>query len=53
MNRSFTIAIQKENRRHVAKCLENNVASQGETMDEAIANLRETLELYYEDEGWT
>jgi predicted RNase H-like HicB family nuclease len=50
MSRLFTITIQKEDTWYVAKCLENSVASQGETMDEAIANLREALELYYEDE---
>ncbi|MCL2827602.1 MAG: type II toxin-antitoxin system HicB family antitoxin [Oscillospiraceae bacterium] len=50
MSRLFTIVIQKEDFWYVAKCLENNVASQGETMDEAIINLREALELYYEDE---
>jgi predicted RNase H-like HicB family nuclease len=50
-NRIFTIAIQKEDDWFVAKCLENNVASQGKNMDEAIGNLREALELYYEDEA--
>ncbi|HBK54483.1 MAG TPA: type II toxin-antitoxin system HicB family antitoxin, partial [Syntrophomonas wolfei] len=29
---------------------ENNVASQGKTIDESLQNLREALELYYEDE---
>jgi predicted RNase H-like HicB family nuclease len=33
----------------VARCLEIEVASQGETIDEALANLREALELYFED----
>jgi len=50
MGKLFTAVIQKENTWYVAKCLENSVASQGETMDEAITNLREALELYYEDE---
>jgi predicted RNase H-like HicB family nuclease len=40
----------KEGDFYVAKCIDNNVASQGRTMDEAIANLKEALELYYEDE---
>jgi predicted RNase H-like HicB family nuclease len=30
--------------------LENNVASQGKTIDGAIANLREAIALYYEEE---
>ncbi len=50
MNRVFTIVICQEDDWHVAKCVENNVASQGKTMDEAITNLREALELFYEDE---
>jgi len=50
MNKLFTISIQKENKWYVAKCLENSVASQGETMDDAMDNLREALELLYEDE---
>ena len=51
MSKSFTIAIQKEDDWYVAKCLENSVASQGKTMDEATDNLREALMLYYEDES--
>lgn len=49
MSRHFTVAIQKDHDWFVAKCLENSVASQGKTMDEATANLREALALYYED----
>lgn len=33
----------------MARCLEIEVASQGETIDDALANLREALELYFED----
>ena len=51
MNKTFTIAIQKEDNWFVAKCLENNVASQGKTMDEAIKSLSEAITLYYEDEA--
>jgi predicted RNase H-like HicB family nuclease len=35
---------------YVARCLDVEVASQGHTIDEALANLREALELYFEDE---
>jgi len=49
MSRLFTISIQNDGDWFVAKCLENYVASQGKTMDEAIENLREALMLYYED----
>jgi predicted RNase H-like HicB family nuclease len=34
----------------VARCLEVEVTSQGETFEESLANLREALELYFEDE---
>jgi predicted RNase H-like HicB family nuclease len=44
-----TIAIHNEDEWVVATCLENNVASQGKNMDEALANLKEALELYYEE----
>ena len=50
MNKFFTVAIQKEDDWYIAKCIENSVASQGKTMDEAIANLQETVALFYEDE---
>jgi len=33
----------------VATCLENNIASQGKTIDMAIENLKEAIELYYEE----
>jgi len=32
--------------------LVNHVASQGKTRNEAISNLQEALELYYEDEKY-
>jgi len=50
MSKLFTVTIQKEGDWFIAKCLENGVASQGKTMDEAIENLREAVALYYEDE---
>ncbi len=45
----LTAAITHEPPWHVARCLEVEVASQGETVEEALANLREALELYFED----
>lgn len=44
-----TVIVQTDDDWYVAKCLENSVASQGKTVEEAIANLKEALELYYED----
>ena len=46
-----TIKIEYEENWHVATCLENNIASQGKTIDEAMFNLREAISLYYEDES--
>ena len=46
-----TIKIEHEENWYVATCLENNIASQGKTIDEAMANLREAISLYYEDES--
>jgi len=45
-----TIKIEQEEDWVVAACLENNIASQGKTIDEAINNLKEAIVLYYEDE---
>ena len=49
MKKTFIIAVVQEDNWFVAKCIENGVASQGESIDEAIENLREALELFYED----
>lgn len=45
----FTAAITHEPPWYTARCLEVEVASQGETADEALENLKEALELYFED----
>lgn len=49
MSVKFTVVIQKEEDWYVAKCLENNVTSQGRTIEESIENLSEAISLYYED----
>jgi len=46
----LTAAVTKEEKWYVARCLEVEVTSQGETMDEALASLREALELYFDDD---
>ena len=48
MNFRGTIIIRKEEEWYVATCLENNIASQGKTIDESIENLKEAISLYYE-----
>jgi predicted RNase H-like HicB family nuclease len=45
----LTVVIRSENPVYVSWCPELNVASQGETIDEAISNLKEALELYITD----
>jgi len=50
MNFNGTIIIKKEEDWFVATCLENNIASQGKTIDEATENLKEAIALFYEDE---
>ena len=46
-----TIIIKKEEEWFVATCLENDIASQGKTIDEATENLKEAIALFYEDES--
>ena len=48
MKKRFTASVLKEDRLFVAQCLEVDVASQGDTEAEALANLREALELHFE-----
>jgi predicted RNase H-like HicB family nuclease len=48
--RTLTAAIVRDGEWYVARCLEVEVASQGENIVEALTNLREALELYFEDE---
>lgn len=50
MSIKYNVIIQKEDDWYVAKCIDNNVASQGKSVEEALANLKEAIELYYEDE---
>ncbi|MEX0617113.1 MAG: type II toxin-antitoxin system HicB family antitoxin [Candidatus Woykebacteria bacterium] len=46
---TFHSIVWKEASLYVARCLEINVASQGESHDEAVKNLKEALDLYLED----
>jgi predicted RNase H-like HicB family nuclease len=46
----LTAAITHEGELFVARCLEVDVTSQGDSMDDALANLKEALGLYFEDE---
>lgn len=45
----FTAAVHQEEDWYVAQCLEVDVASQGENVAEALANLTEAVSLYLEE----
>ncbi len=46
---TLTALIHKEEQLYVAQCPEIGTVSQGETIEEAIANLKEATELYLEE----
>ena len=48
MKRPFSATVWREGKWYVSQCLEVDVASQGETEEEALANLQEALELHFE-----
>jgi predicted RNase H-like HicB family nuclease len=49
MKISFNVILNFEAPWFVATCLDNKVASQGLTVFEALDNLKEALELFYEN----
>jgi predicted RNase H-like HicB family nuclease len=44
----FTAVIEREGNGYVSLCPELDIASQGETVEEAKANLKEAVELFFE-----
>jgi len=46
----LSAVVWREERLYVALCPELDVASQGKSVEEALTNLKEALELYLEDE---
>ena len=48
MTKQLTAIIEKEGDGYVSLCPEVDVASQGDTIREAKANLKEALELFFE-----
>ena len=48
MKRPFAATVWREGNCYVSQCLEVDVASQGESEEEALANLKEALELHFE-----
>ena len=49
MNYTLTAVVVKEGKFYVAHCPELGVASQGESREESLANLREAAHLFLED----
>jgi predicted RNase H-like HicB family nuclease len=47
--RTFTAILHKEDDLYVAECPEVGTVSQGYTIEEAIANLKEATQLYLEE----
>jgi predicted RNase H-like HicB family nuclease len=47
--RTFTAILHKENDLYVAECPEVGTASQGHSIEEAVANLNEATKLYLEE----
>ncbi|MBA2490493.1 MAG: type II toxin-antitoxin system HicB family antitoxin [Gammaproteobacteria bacterium] len=48
MAKQWTAIIEREGDGYVALCPELDIASQGDTVDEARNNLKEALELFFE-----
>ncbi|MBA3921912.1 MAG: type II toxin-antitoxin system HicB family antitoxin [Nostocaceae cyanobacterium] len=49
INRSFTVILYKEDDMYIAECPEVGTVDQGETIDLAIAGLKEATRLYLEE----
>lgn len=47
---SVQIVVWKEEKHYVAQCLNVEVSSFGKTRKDALTNIEEALELYFEDE---
>ena len=47
--RTFTAIVYKEDDVYVAECPEVGTSSYGDTIEEALANLKEATELYLEE----
>jgi predicted RNase H-like HicB family nuclease len=46
---TFTTVLHKERELYVAECPEVGTVSQGKTVEEAVANLKEATDLYLEE----
>lgn len=48
MNPIFTAVIEKDDNMYVALCPELDIASQGNSLEEAKSNLKEAIEIFFE-----
>jgi predicted RNase H-like HicB family nuclease len=48
--RTIKYTVYKDEEHYVSQCLNVDVASFGATVEEAVSNLAEALELYFEDQ---
>jgi predicted RNase H-like HicB family nuclease len=48
-NRIFTVILYKEDNMYIAECPEVGTVDQGETIEQAIAGLKEAIRLYLEE----
>ena len=48
MNRRLTVIVEREGDGYVSLCPDLDIASQGDTVEQARDNLREALELFFE-----
>ena len=53
MTKKLSAVVTKEGKWFVAQCVEVDVASQGDTEEEALKNLKEALELHFEEPAAT
>ena len=53
ISRTMTAVVHQEDDLYVAECPEVGTVSQGKTVEEAVANLKEATELYLEEFGPT
>ena len=47
--RSFTVVVYKEDDLYIAECLEVGTVDQGETIEQAVAGVKEATRLYLEE----
>jgi predicted RNase H-like HicB family nuclease len=50
--KQMAYVVFREDEFYVSQCLNADVSSFGNSHDEAVANLKETVELYFEDQPY-